>query len=33
VPSRLESGLLKEATLGTLENGIAEFHARVEAAL
>lgn len=29
----LESGLLKEATLGTLENGIAEFHARVEAAL
>ena len=29
----LESGLLKEATLGTLENGIAEFHARVEAVL
>ena len=29
----LESGLLKEATLGTLENGIAEFHARVEAML
>ena len=29
----LESGLLKEATLGTLENGIAEFHARIEAAL
>jgi phenylpropionate dioxygenase-like ring-hydroxylating dioxygenase large terminal subunit len=29
----LESGLLEEATLGTLENGIAEFHARVEAAL
>lgn len=29
----LESGLLKEATLGTLENGIADFHARVEAAL
>jgi phenylpropionate dioxygenase-like ring-hydroxylating dioxygenase large terminal subunit len=29
----LESGLLKEATLGTLENGIAEFHARVQAAL
>ena len=29
----LDSGLLKEATLGTLENGIAEFHARVEAAL
>jgi Rieske 2Fe-2S family protein len=29
----LDSGLLKEATLGTLEQGIAEFHARVEAAL
>jgi Rieske 2Fe-2S family protein len=29
----LTSGLLKEATLGTLEQGIAEFHARVEAAL
>jgi len=29
----LESGLLQEVTLGTLENGIAEFHARVEAAL
>ena len=29
----LESGLLKEATLGTLENGIAEFHAKIEAAL
>jgi Rieske 2Fe-2S family protein len=29
----LESGLLKEATLGTLENGIADFHARIEAAL
>jgi phenylpropionate dioxygenase-like ring-hydroxylating dioxygenase large terminal subunit len=29
----LASGLLKEATLGTLEQGIAEFHARVEAAL
>jgi len=29
----LQSGLLKEATLGTLENGIAEFHARVEAML
>ena len=29
----LESGLLNEATLGTLENGIADFHARVEAAL
>ena len=29
----LASGLLTEATLGTLENGIAEFHARVEAAL
>ena len=29
----LDSGLLKEATLGTLEQGIAEFHARIEAAL
>ena len=29
----LDSGLIKEATLGTLEYGIAEFHARVEAAL
>jgi Rieske 2Fe-2S family protein len=29
----LDSGLLKEATLGTLENGIAEFHARIDAAL
>ena len=29
----LASGLLKEATLGTLENGIADFHARVEAML
>ena len=29
----LASGLLKEATLGTLEQGIAEFHARIEAAL
>jgi glycine betaine catabolism A len=29
----LDSGLLKEATLGTLEHGIAEFHAKVEAAL
>lgn len=29
----LESGLLEQATLGTLENGIAEFHAKVEAAL
>jgi phenylpropionate dioxygenase-like ring-hydroxylating dioxygenase large terminal subunit len=29
----LESGLLKEATLGTLENGIADFHAKVEAAI
>lgn len=29
----LDSGLLKEVTLGTLENGIAEFHARVERAL
>ena len=29
----LDSGLLKEATLGTLEQGIAEFHARVAAAL
>jgi phenylpropionate dioxygenase-like ring-hydroxylating dioxygenase large terminal subunit len=27
----LDSGLLKEATLGTLENGIAEFHAKVAA--
>jgi len=29
----LDSGLIKEATLGTLEYGNAEFHARVEAAL
>ena len=29
----LASGLLKEATLGTLENGIAEFHAKIAAAL
>ena len=29
----LDSGLLKEATLGTLENGIAEFHAKVDALL
>ncbi len=29
----LESGLLKEATLGTLENGIADFHARIGAAI
>ena len=29
----LDSGLLKEATLGTLENGIAEFHAKVAALL
>jgi glycine betaine catabolism A len=29
----LDSGLLKEVTLGTLENGIADFHAKVEAAL
>jgi phenylpropionate dioxygenase-like ring-hydroxylating dioxygenase large terminal subunit len=29
----LESKLLERATLGTLENGIAEFHARIEAAL
>ena len=29
----LESGLLKEATLGTLENGIADFHAKIEAVL
>ena len=29
----LASGLLKEATLGTLEHGIADFHARVEAML
>ena len=29
----LDSGLLEEVTLGTLENGIAEFHAKVEAAL
>ena len=29
----LDSGLLKEATLGTLEQGIAEFHVRVAAAL
>jgi phenylpropionate dioxygenase-like ring-hydroxylating dioxygenase large terminal subunit len=27
----LDSGLLKEATLGTLENGIAEFHAKIAA--
>ena len=29
----LASGLLEEATLGTLENGIAEFHAKIAAAL
>lgn len=29
----LDSGLLKSVTLGTLESGIAAFHARVEAAL
>ena len=29
----LESGLLDHITLGTLENGIADFHAQVEAAL
>ncbi|MFL6752209.1 MAG: aromatic ring-hydroxylating oxygenase subunit alpha [Sphingomicrobium sp.] len=29
----LDSGLLEQATLGTLEQGIAEFHARIEAAL
>src|SRR5215212_2978698 len=29
----LDSGLIKEATLGTLENGIAEFHAKIAAAL
>ncbi len=29
----LDSGLLKEVTLGTLENGIADFHAKIEAAL
>jgi phenylpropionate dioxygenase-like ring-hydroxylating dioxygenase large terminal subunit len=32
-PRGLESKLLERATLGTLENGIAEFHARIEAAL
>ena len=29
----LESGLLDHITLGTLENGIADFHAKVEAEL
>jgi hypothetical protein len=29
----LESGLLDKATLGTLEQGIADFHARIEAAI
>ncbi len=29
----LESGMIDEILLGTLENGVAEFHARIEAAL
>ena len=29
----LASGLIEEVTLGTLENGLAEFHARVDAAI
>ncbi len=29
----LESGMIEEVLLGTLENGVAEFHARIEAAL
>ena len=29
----LSSGLLKEVQLGTLENGVSDFHAKVEALL
>jgi hypothetical protein len=29
----LESGLIEEVLLGTLEDGVAQFHAKIEAAL